>query len=163
MPASAMMTRVAKCGGHRQGGSSVGVAAGQQSDWILLVDDEKAVLEVTRMILEHFGFKVLTARGGGEALVLFNEQAERIRAVILDLTMPGMGGAEVFKRLRQRRADIPILLASGYTVNAVPPELTDQPHTGFLQKPYQASGLIGKVQELIGPPREESPGGKGPP
>ncbi len=135
---------------HWQGGG-VGVEVGQHSGRILLVDDEQAVLDITQMILEHFGFTVVTARGGGEALKLFDAQAGQIAAVILDLTMPDMGGAEVFKRMRQRRADIPILFASGYTVSAVPPELADQPKTGFLQKPYQASGLIGKVQELIDP------------
>ena len=132
----------------------MGVDVDQHSGRILLVDDEQAVLDITQMILEHFGFTVVTARGGGEALELFDAQAGQITAVILDLTMPDMGGAEVFKRMRQRRADIPILLASGYTVSAVPPELAHQPKTGFLQKPYQASGLIGKVQELIDPQKE---------
>ncbi len=123
---------------------------GQNSGRILLVDDEKAVLEVTQMILEHFGFTVLAARGGQEACALFEQHADDIRIVVLDLTMPDMGGVEVFKRLRQRCAKVPILFASGYTENSVPPELANQPSTGFLQKPYQAAGLLAKVQGLIG-------------
>jgi len=128
----------------------VSECAGQVGSRVLLVDDEPAVLEVTRQILELFGYAVLTAQGGGEALALFDRQAEEFRIVILDLTMPDMGGVEVCERLRERRPLIPILLSSGYTVSALPAELVGQPHTGFLQKPYQASALIGKVQELIG-------------
>lgn len=127
--------------------------AGQMRGHVLLVDDEKAVLDVTRMILEHFGFTVVAARGGLEAIERFGEQAGEIQVVILDLTMPDVSGAEVFSRMRERRPDVPILLSSGYTANSVPAELAGQPRTGFLQKPYQASALIGKVQELIAGPK----------
>jgi DNA-binding response OmpR family regulator len=124
---------------------------GQNSGRILLVDDEKAVLEVTRMILEHFGFNVLTARGGQEACIVFEEHAAEIQVVVLDLTMPDMSGVEVFKRLRLHRSEVPVLFASGYTENSMPAELANQPCTGFLQKPYQAAGLLAKVQTLIRP------------
>jgi two-component system, cell cycle sensor histidine kinase and response regulator CckA len=127
--------------------------AGQMRGHVLLVDDEKAVLDVTRMILEHFGFTVVAAKGGLEAIERFAEQAGDIHVVILDLTMPDVSGAEVFSRMRERRPDVPILLSSGYTASSVPAELAGQPRTGFLQKPYQASALIGKVQELIAPPK----------
>ncbi len=132
------------------GEGGVGESEGQGYGRVLLVDDEPAVLEVTRQILEHFGYTVLTAQGGKEALALFERQAEEFRIVILDLTMPDMGGVEVCKRLREHRPLIPILLSSGYTVSSLPAELVGQPRTGFLQKPYQASALIGKVQALIG-------------
>lgn len=117
---------------------------------ILLVDDEKSVLDVTRMILEHFGFSVIAAEGGAEALDRFGRHRAEIQIVILDLTMPDMEGAEVFRRIREVRPDVPILLSSGYTASSVPPELALQPGTGFLQKPYRAADLIGKVEELIG-------------
>jgi len=93
---------------------------------------------------------VLTAQGGAEALALFERQPEQFRIVILDLTMPDMGGLDVCERLRELRPLIPILLSSGYTVSSLPAELVGQPRTGFLQKPYQASVLIGKVRDLIG-------------
>ncbi|MFI5399540.1 MAG: response regulator [SAR324 cluster bacterium] len=117
---------------------------------ILLVDDEKSVLDVTRMILEHFGFLVIAADGGVEALNRFGRHRAEIQIVILDLTMPDMEGAEVFRRIREVRPGIPILLSSGYTAASVPPELARQPGTGFLQKPYRAAALIGKIEELIG-------------
>lgn len=131
-------------------GGGVSESEAQSRGLVLLVDNEPAVLAVTRQLLEHFGYAVLTAQDGGEALAVFDRQPEQFRIVILDLTMPDMGGVEVCERLRERRPLIPILLSSGYTVSSLPAELVGQPHTGFLQKPYQASTLIGKVQELIG-------------
>jgi CheY-like chemotaxis protein len=128
--------------------------AGSVRGRVLLIDDEKAVLKVTRMILEYFGFDVIAAEGGAEALERFGQQSTGIEIVVLDLSMPVMGSSEVFRRIRERRPDVPILLASGYSASAVPPELAQQPRTGFLQKPYQASALIGKIQELIGDGRE---------
>jgi CheY-like chemotaxis protein len=124
--------------------------ANQERGRVLLIDDEQAVLDVTRMILEHFGFAVTTAQGGAEALDRIGQQPADVQIVILDLNMPDVQGAEVFRRIRDRRPDVPILFSSGYSANAVPPDLARQPNTGFLQKPYQASVLIGKVQELIG-------------
>jgi CheY-like chemotaxis protein len=116
---------------------------------ILLVDDEKAVLDVTRMILEHFGYTVVPAQSGTEAIDLFSREPAQIDVVVLDLTMPNVGGAEVFQRIRALRADVPILFSSGYTSNSIPAELAGQPSTEFLQKPYQASALVGKIQVLI--------------
>jgi CheY-like chemotaxis protein len=123
--------------------------AAEPSGRILLVDDEEPVLQVTRLILEHFGFTVLQAQSGEEALALLDSQAKELRLVILDLTMPGIGGLEVYRRLRERLAEVPILLSSGHAANSLPPELVKQKHTGFLQKPYQSSELIGKVREML--------------
>jgi CheY-like chemotaxis protein len=128
----------------------VGEDAAQTRSQILLVDDEMAVLDVTRLILEHFGFAVLTAQSGTDALTMFNRHADHVQAVILDLTMPDMGGGEVYKLIRARNPQVPILLSSGYMARSLPPELTDQPYTAFLQKPYQAAALIDKVKSLIG-------------
>ena len=126
-------------------------ASAKMQGRILLVDDEKAVLDVTRMILEHFGFAVLSAKGGAEAVDVFGKEPGTIDAVVLDLTMPDMSGVDVFRRIRTLRADIPVLFSSGYTSSSVPAELNGQPGTDFLQKPYQASALVGKVQALLGP------------
>ncbi len=82
---------------------------------MLLVDDDEGILEVTGEVLVRAGFRVLTARGGREAL-------DRVRAagvggidaVVLDLAMPDMSGEEVFLRLRELRSDLPVILVTGY-------------------------------------------------
>jgi CheY-like chemotaxis protein len=79
---------------------------------VLCVDDELVGLSARRSVLEHAGYKVLTALNGHDALVLF--QREPIDAVVLDYFMPGMRGAEVAARMRQLKPDVPILLLSAH-------------------------------------------------
>ena len=86
---------------------------------VLCVDDEKVGLAVRRILLEANGYSVLTAEGGVQALQIFEEHA--VDAVILDYSMPGMDGAEVATRMRQRRPETPILLLSAYV--ALPDEV----------------------------------------
>ena len=86
---------------------------------ILVADDESGMRNLTRAILENSGFAVLTASDGGDAIRVFRKHAEEIGAAILDLTMPVMNGAEAAAELQRIRADIPIILSSGYGENEV--------------------------------------------
>ncbi len=79
---------------------------------MLCVDDEVLGLEVRRMVLEHAGYRVLTADTGLEGLTLHRE--EQVEAVILDYAMPEMNGAEVAARMRAEKPEVPILLLSAY-------------------------------------------------
>jgi len=79
---------------------------------VLCVDDEKVGLAVRRILLEANGYFVLTAEGGPQALLIFDQQP--VDAVILDYSMPGMDGAQVAAEMRLRRPETPILLLSAY-------------------------------------------------
>jgi CheY-like chemotaxis protein len=79
---------------------------------VLCVDDELVGLSARRSLLEHAGYKVLTALNGRDALVLF--EREPVEAVVLDYFMPGMRGHEVATRMRQLKPDVPILLLSAH-------------------------------------------------
>ena len=81
---------------------------------ILVVDDEATVLVVAQRSLEHLGFEVLLAENGKQAIQVFKENADEIQVVLLDLTMPHMGGEETFDALRRIRPDVPVVLSSGY-------------------------------------------------
>ncbi|MGI6459603.1 MAG: response regulator [Candidatus Hydrogenedentales bacterium] len=81
----------------------------------LLVDDEETVLRVGEGMLKRLGFEVVKAHDGVEALEIFERHSEAIVCVILDLTMPRMGGEEAFLQLRSRKPDLPIILSSGYS------------------------------------------------
>jgi CheY-like chemotaxis protein len=83
-----------------------------QDKIVLCVDDEKTGLMVRRILLEHQGYKVLTAEGGTEAVALFEQYP--VNAVVLDYAMPGLNGAEVATLMRQRKPEVPILLLSAY-------------------------------------------------
>jgi PAS domain S-box-containing protein len=107
---------------------------------LLLAEDEPAVRDATRQMVQRFGMTVVDAADGDAAWAAFQSRPDLV-AVILDLTMPRRGGAEVHRLIRAVNPRIPILLTSGYSKEAVP-ELQVEGHpTVFLQKPYSLSQL----------------------
>jgi len=119
---------------------------------ILLVDDEEMILEVGRPLLERLGYRVLEARGGKEALALYQENMSRIRAVILDMVMPQMSGGETFDRLKALDPGAKILLASGYSINGQAQEILNRGCEGFIQKPFNLRELSRRLGEILGRP-----------
>ncbi|MEO7136162.1 MAG: response regulator [Gemmatimonadales bacterium] len=127
----------------------------ERSDWqgsgtILVVDDEEGVREVAERILQEIGFQTITAADGRRALEIMEKVGDGVTAVLLDLSMPRMGGAETFRRLRALRPELPILMMSGYTEQVVAPQFsTSGPGiTGFLQKPFLAEDLIAVLRRF---------------
>ncbi len=116
---------------------------------VLLVEDDDGVRQLTRRILEDFGFGVLEARNGSEALSHLDAGSPRIDAVVSDVVMPGMGGRELVGRLRLRRPDLPVLFLSGYTGDEVSDEVRGQLHQAFLQKPFSPDALAAALEELL--------------
>jgi PAS domain S-box-containing protein len=116
---------------------------------ILLVDDEKQVLSVGKKMLERFGFEVLTATDGQEAIKVFQENRHSIVCTLLDLTMPEMDGQETFRKIRRIQADARIILCSGYNEQEVAEKFAGEKLSGFLQKPYHITSLQKKIQEVL--------------
>jgi len=123
------------------------------SGTVLVVDDEEAVRELLGYVLPKCGLSVIMANDGREAVERFREHAPKIAAVLLDLTMPGIGGPEVFAEMRKIRPDARIILSSGYSAAVVAARFQGQKVDGFLQKPYEPEVLIQKLRELL----EEQP------
>jgi CheY-like chemotaxis protein len=119
------------------------------TETILLVDDEKMVLEVSREILEFLGYRVYAAGSGQEALAVYMEKRNEIDLVILDMIMPGISGGETFDRLRGINSGIKVLLSSGYSIEGQAQEILDRGCNGFLQKPFQLEKLSRKVREML--------------
>ena len=86
---------------------------------------------------------------GREALDLFRLRGEEIVAVVLDLTMPEMGGEETFRELRRIRPDVPVLLSSGYNEQDVTSRFAGKGLAAFVQKPYRPEDLLGRLQEVL--------------
>jgi len=82
------------------------------------------------------GFEVMLAHDGIEAVEVFMDNTDIIDMIVLDLTMPRLGGKEALRRIREIKPDIPVLLSSGYSESKVPTE-----SAGFIQKPYTLSGF----------------------
>lgn len=116
---------------------------------VLLVDDEKMVLEVGKAILQRLGHTVVTATSGEEALDRFGRHRESIGCVVLDLTMPGMDGQTTFKRLRALSPELPIIIASGLAMDQVIGQFKDMPPTSVIQKPYQIADLSTNIQRIL--------------
>lgn len=116
---------------------------------VLLVEDDDGVRQLTRRVLEQFGFGALEARNGAEALELLDAGSPRIDAVVSDVVMPGMSGRELVGRLRLRRPELPVLFLSGYAGDEVSDEVRGQPHQAFLQKPFSPDALAAALEELL--------------
>jgi len=116
---------------------------------ILLVDDEEMITDVGMKMLEHLGYKVLTARGGMEALDRYKSKQDHIALVILDMIMPGMGGGETYDRLKALNPDLKVLLSSGYSIDGQAQEILDRGCNGFIQKPFNLENLSCKVREVM--------------
>ncbi|GLH73676.1 hypothetical protein GETHLI_21780 [Geothrix limicola] len=119
------------------------------SGTVLVVDDEAIIRDLARNALENAGFKVVEAQDGLDAVERFAAQAESIDLVLLDMTMPRMGGAEAFRLIRERSPRVKVLLTSGYTQKESLESLVDLPPNGFLQKPFRVRDLIAKVRDLL--------------
>ena len=117
---------------------------------VLLVDDEKMVLEVGRAILQRLGHEVYTAMSGQEALDLLNEHRADIGCVVLDLTMPGMDGRETFKHMLEIVPDLPVIVASGLATDQIKGQFAEQLPRAVIQKPYQVADLSATIQSILG-------------
>jgi PAS domain S-box-containing protein len=126
---------------------SSGVIRG--SGTILLIDDEANVLRVVQRMLDHLGYRTVTAQSGKEAVDLYEMRKEEIDLVLLDMIMPEMSGERVFQILREMNPRIRVVLLSGYSINGHAKKIIDQGCRGFLQKPVSLAGLSQKINEVL--------------
>jgi len=129
-------------------------APGEESSWtgsgiVLVVDDDETVRAVARQTLEMKGFQVLEARDGQEAVDLVRVQGAAIGVVLLDMTMPRMGGEEAFREMRLLHPDIRVILSSGYNEVEAMSRFMGKGLKGFIQKPYGPRELLAKIQDIL--------------
>ncbi len=124
-------------------------AAWRGSGTILVVDDEPSVRAVTARALRSFGFDVIEAVDGLEAVDLFAANRDRIACVLLDMTMPRMGGEEAFHAIRHVDPGARVLLMSGFTEQDSTERFAGLGLAGFIQKPYELSGLRSAIQSAL--------------
>jgi PAS domain S-box-containing protein len=127
------------------------VAAG--SGVLLMVDDEEMVLDVSAQLLRRAGFTVHLARSGAEALDFYRANPGQIDLVILDMVMPGLGGGEVFDRLKQIDPQVRVLLSSGYSMEGQAAEILERGCDGFIQKPFDMEQLTRKIRLVLSMPK----------
>ena len=123
-------------------------------DWrgsgtVLLVDDDETVRAIGATMLGRLGMRVITVVDGREAVDVFRKRPDEIDCVILDLTMPRMGGEDAFRGLRSIRNDLPIIMSSGYNEQEVTQRFVGKGIAGFVQKPYELKNLAAVLRSVF--------------
>lgn len=119
------------------------------SETILLVEDEPAILQLGKRLLQSAGYNLLAAGSPGEAVRLAGEHAGAIHLLMTDVVMPGMSGRELAERLQAMRPAIRCLFMSGYTANVIAHHGVLDEGVQFIQKPFSATDLAAKVREVL--------------
>ncbi len=122
---------------------------------ILLVEDNGELREATGGLLAAYGYQV-TAVESGEAALEVIDRGTPIDLVVSDVVMPGLSGKDVLDRIRERRADLPVLFISGYTDNVIFRHGLLAGELDFLEKPFAAARLTAKVREILDRPGKTS-------
>jgi DNA-binding NtrC family response regulator len=113
---------------------------------VLIVDDEEGVRDIAAMVMETHGAAVLRAASGEEALTILRDPARAISLALLDMTMPGMGGEETLRRLREIHPRLPVILMSGYSESQSMQRSSTLGVAGFLKKPFEIEALLAAVK-----------------
>jgi PAS domain S-box-containing protein len=116
---------------------------------VLVVDDEENILLITQATLEKFGYRVLTAADGTEALAAYAGNRNEIALVLTDMMMPFMDGPATIRALRKLNPTLKIIAASGLTTNGQASDLTNLKVNAFLAKPYTAEKLLTTLAQVL--------------
>ena len=116
---------------------------------VLIVDDEEGLRSLMAIALEEAGCTVYQACDGEEGLAQFRRHGHELDVVVLDLTMPKIGGDEVFRRIRASRPQTPVILCSGYTEDDVSRQFKGLGLAGFIEKPFTPSELVKKISAVL--------------
>lgn len=131
---------------------------GGNNEVILIVDDEENIRNVTKATLERFGYRVILANDGTEALAAFAQRGNEIAAVLTDMAMPYMDGASLIRALRKIDPDVEIIAMSGLMSTGQTTELRNQNIDKFLTKPFTAEALLNLLADAIGSSDSRSSG-----
>ena len=130
------------------------------TETILIVDDEETLRYMAKDLLEAYGYNVLLAADGPEAIDLYLNKKDEIALVLLDMVMPRMGGRELYHRLLDINPEVRVVFASGYC----PPEIVEQVWAegimGFVQKPYQIEDLAAELRLVLDGKQESGVSGR---
>ena len=121
----------------------------EHGELILAVDDEAAIREITKETLEAYGYRVLTAGDGTEALAVYAENREEVRLVLTDIMMPYLYGPATIRALRRLSPHVKIIASSGLAAGAKLAEAANAGVIKFLSKPYTAEKLLKALAESL--------------
>jgi CheY-like chemotaxis protein len=123
--------------------------AGGGTETVLLVEDEDELRAVVLETLQLYGYTVLEAGHGGEAMLMAERYPGPIHLLLTDVVMPTMSGADLARRLAAVRLEMKVLFVSGYTDDAIVHHGVLEPGTAFLEKPFNPEQLVRRVREVL--------------
>jgi CheY-like chemotaxis protein len=126
-----------------------GVPVRGGNEVVLIAEDDAALRQLSRIVLESFGYTVISAEDGEDALTKFRENREGISLVLLDMIMPKKSGKEVCEAIRKVTPEIKILFTSGYTTDILKTEDLTECGAAFISKPFLPADLLKKVREVL--------------
>ena len=127
------------------------------SETIMVVDDEKTILEIAEDILQEYGYRTMTAESGEMLLDIYRHKGQDIDLVVLDLGMPGRGGLSCLKELLAMDRTARVIIASGYSADGQVRECLERGAVGFIPKPYRLMDMLRKVREVLDADRDCQP------
>ncbi|MES2694218.1 MAG: response regulator, partial [Verrucomicrobiota bacterium] len=130
-------------------GAAYSPAAWQGRGTVLVVDDDETVRSTAAAMLKKLGFDVALVADGCEAVEVFRGTPERFTLVLMDLTMPHLDGRQAFAELRRLRADVRVVLMSGFSEEEAISQFTGKGLAGFLQKPFQHEDLSAAARAAL--------------
>src|SRR5262249_18556490 len=120
-----------------------------KGELILAVDDEASVLTMTKETLETFGYRVITARDGTEAVAAFTAHQHEIKGVVTDMIMPFMDGPATIRVLRKIDPNVKIIAVSGLLDNEKVKDATGLDNIAFIMKPYTSEKLLNTLHKTL--------------
>jgi len=127
--------------------ASGGLPRGEET--VLLVDDTEGVLRIGRRLLERCGYRVLLASDGEDALRAYEAASSEIALIVSDLVMPRAGGRELLHVLRERGAQVPLILTTGYAIDGRREELLEEGFAAVVVKPFDLQTLAAAVRQVL--------------
>ncbi len=116
---------------------------------VLVIDDEAPVRQAVSDILEMEGVEVVTAVNGTEGIQIYQQQQDKIKVILLDLSMPGLSGEETLNELYKINPGVCVILSSGYGHFDVLDRIGQKENLSYLQKPYNMSQLLQEVSKYL--------------
>lgn len=117
--------------------------------WFWLLDDEQAIVDMSKRILEHAGHEVYAFTSSLKALETCRSHPDRFDLIITDMTMPGMTGADLSVELLKTRPDIPIVICTGFSESSTPERTRAIGMREVLMKPVPADQMKGAIQRIV--------------
>jgi CheY-like chemotaxis protein len=119
------------------------------SELIFIIEDETMLLNIVRTHVESFGYRVLVAQDGEEALKIFKEQHENIDVVLSDLGLPKIDGMQLFREFKKLQPDIPFIVASGFFDAKMHSQLEEGGVSAIITKPYEMEKLLRTIRSVL--------------